>query len=140
MPIDMTRYSASQRPRGIIGLVLLVIVALVLLVQGPFRAVPAGHVGVKDFFGSVSSGMLGPGINLVFPLTHVEKMSVQTQEIKEVAEVPSKEGLILYLETSHLFQLEAWKSKRYGGPNHRCWTLEGSDSVDTVATRSSNVQ
>src|SRR2546425_2759869 len=110
MALDMTRYSASQRPRGIIGLVLLVIVALVLLAQGPFRTVPAGHVGVKDFFGAVSSGTLGPGINLVFPLTHVEKMSVQTQEIKEVAEVPSKEGLILYLETSLLFQLDPAKA------------------------------
>src|SRR3989441_4388393 len=110
MALDMTRYSASQRPRGIIGLVLLVIVALVLLAQGPFRTVPAGHVGVKDFFGSVSSSTLSPGINLVFPLTHVEKMSVQTQEIKEVAEVPSKEGLILYLETSLLFQLDPAKA------------------------------
>jgi prohibitin 1 len=106
MPLDMTKYSQTARPRGFVGLALLVIVAFVLLIQGPFRAVPAGHVGVKDFFGSVSSGTLGPGINLVFPLTRVEKMSVQTQEIKEVAEVPSKEGLILYLETSLLFQLD----------------------------------
>src|SRR5436190_3699438 len=33
-------------------------------------------------------------------------MSIQTQEIKEVAEVPSQEGLILSLETSLLFQLD----------------------------------
>ena len=110
MPIDMTRYSATPRPRGILALALLVIVALILLAQGPFRTVPAGHVGVKDFFGSVSTDTLGPGIHLVFPLTRVEKMSVQTQEIKEVAEVPSKEGLILYLETSLLFQLDPAKA------------------------------
>jgi len=35
---------------------------------------------------------------------------VQTQEIKEVAEVPSKEGLILNLETSLLFQLDPAKA------------------------------
>ncbi len=110
MALDMTKYSQASRPRGFVGLALLVILGFVLIVQGPFRTVPAGHVGVKDFFGSVSADTLGPGINLVFPLTRVEKMSVQTQEIKEVAEVPSKEGLILYLETSLLFQLDPAKA------------------------------
>jgi regulator of protease activity HflC (stomatin/prohibitin superfamily) len=46
----------------------------------------------------------------VLPLTRVVKMSVQTQEMKEVAEVPSKEGLILSLETSLLFQLDPAKA------------------------------
>src|SRR5215472_4235938 len=79
---------------------LLIVALLILLFAGPFRTVPAGHVGVKDFFGQVSSQTLPPGIQLVLPLTSVVKMSVQTQEIKEVAEVPSQEGLILNLETS----------------------------------------
>jgi len=87
-----------------------VIVCILFLVGGPFRAVPAGNVGIKDFFGSVSSSTLTPGIGVVVPLTSVVRMSVQTQEIKEVAEVPSKEGLILYLETSLLFQLDPAKA------------------------------
>jgi len=58
----------------------------------------------------VSSSTLTPGISLVWPLTSVVKMSVQTQEIKEVAEVPSQEGLILSLETSLLFQLDPAKA------------------------------
>ena len=37
-------------------------------------------------------------------------MSVQTQEIKEQADVPSKEGLILNLEVSLLFQLDPAKA------------------------------
>jgi regulator of protease activity HflC (stomatin/prohibitin superfamily) len=37
-------------------------------------------------------------------------MSVQTQEIKEQADVPSKEGLILNLEVSLLFQLDPSKA------------------------------
>jgi regulator of protease activity HflC (stomatin/prohibitin superfamily) len=37
-------------------------------------------------------------------------MSVKTQEVKEVAEVPSQEGLILTLESSLLFQLDAAKA------------------------------
>jgi prohibitin 1 len=106
MAFDVTRPSASPRPGRIVGLALFVVFALILLAQGPFRTVPAGHVGIKDFFGLVSSDALGPGIHMVFPLTHVERMSVQTQEMKEVAEVPSKEGLILNLETSLLFQLD----------------------------------
>jgi regulator of protease activity HflC (stomatin/prohibitin superfamily) len=87
-----------------------VVVFFLILVGGPFRTVPAGHVGVKDFFGQVSSSTMSPGIGIVVPLTSVVRMSVQTQEIKEVAEVPSQEGLILSLETSLLFQLDPAKA------------------------------
>src|SRR5580765_7672075 len=94
-----------------VGLAILGVIGVILfLAAGPFRTVPAGNVGVKDFFGSVSSSTLTPGISLVWPLTSVVKMSVQTQEIKEVAEVPSQEGLILSLETSLLFQLDPAKA------------------------------
>ena len=95
---------------GVLGVVLLMAALLVLLLVGPFRTVPAGHVGVKDFFGQVSAQTMAPGIRLVIPFTRVVKMSVQTQEIKEVAEVPSQEGLILSLETSLLFQLDPEKA------------------------------
>jgi len=91
-------------------LVLLFIGFVVLMAGGPFRTVPAGHVGVKDFFGQVSASVLSPGINVVVPLTGVVRMSVQTQEIKEVAEVPSQEGLIVTLEASLLFQLDPGKA------------------------------
>jgi prohibitin 1 len=91
-------------------LVLLLVGFIVLLAGGPFRTVPAGHVGVKDFFGQVSSSVLSPGINVVVPLTRIVRMSVQTQEIKEVAEVPSQEGLTVTLEASLLFQLDPAKA------------------------------
>jgi regulator of protease activity HflC (stomatin/prohibitin superfamily) len=98
---------SARRGLGAVAMFVLVVLALVLFAAGgPFRTVPAGHVGVKDFFGNVSSSILSPGINVVMPLTRVVRMSVQTQEIKEVAEVPSQEGLILNLETSLLFQLD----------------------------------
>ena len=101
-------------PRGRVGFLGIVVIVLlgmiVFLAGGPFRTVPAGHVGVKDFFGQVSSNTLPPGIRVVLPLTRVVKMSVQTQEMKETAEVPSKEGLILSLETSLLFQLDPAKA------------------------------
>jgi prohibitin 1 len=100
----------ARRGFGLLTLVVLVIGVVVFLAAGPFRTVAAGHVGVKDFFGSVSAATLQPGINVVMPMTRVIEMSVQTQEMKEVAEVPSQEGLILSLETSLLFQLEPAKA------------------------------
>jgi regulator of protease activity HflC (stomatin/prohibitin superfamily) len=68
--------------------------------------VPAGHVGVVDLFGNVSPRTLKSGLNLVNPLARVVKMSVKTQEIKEVMDVPSLEGLTVQLEASVLFHLD----------------------------------
>lgn len=99
-----------RRSGGLIGRILAVVAVLILVFAGPLRTVPAGHVGVKDFFGQVSAQTISPGIRLVFPMTRVVKMSVQTQEMKEVADVPSREGLILSLETSLLFQLDPAKA------------------------------
>lgn len=90
--------------------VLLVVGLIAFLIGNPVTVIPAGHVGVKDFFGSVSPSVLTPGIGFVMPFTRVVKMSVQTQEIKEQADVPSKEGLILNLEVSLLFQLDPSKA------------------------------
>jgi regulator of protease activity HflC (stomatin/prohibitin superfamily) len=67
--------------------------------------VPAGHVGVQDFFGNVSDRVLSPGIALIMPGTQVVKFSIQTREIKETAAVPTSEGLIVTLDVSLLFRL-----------------------------------
>ncbi|HYB53527.1 MAG TPA: prohibitin family protein [Thermoanaerobaculia bacterium] len=95
---------------GLRRLLLAGVVIFVLLAGAPITVVPAGHVGVKDFFGSVSRSVLSPGVHLVFPFTRVVKMSVQTQEVKETAEVPSKEGLMMELEGSLLYRLDAEKA------------------------------
>jgi regulator of protease activity HflC (stomatin/prohibitin superfamily) len=68
--------------------------------------VPAGHVGVQDFFGTVSDRVLSPGLNLVVPGTRVVKFSVQTREMKETAAVPTSEGLIVNLDVSLLFRMQ----------------------------------
>jgi regulator of protease activity HflC (stomatin/prohibitin superfamily) len=75
-----------------------------------FTVIPAGHVGVVDFFGVVSDNTLKSGINLVNPLAKVVKFSVKTQEIKEDMDVPSKEGLTVGLEISVLFHLNPDKA------------------------------
>jgi prohibitin 1 len=100
----------SQPARRIARLVVVGLVILILLIGNPVTVIPAGHVGVKDFFGRVSSDVLGPGVRVVFPFTRVVKMSVKTQEVKETAEVPSKEGLIMDLEGSLLYRLDPQKA------------------------------
>jgi regulator of protease activity HflC (stomatin/prohibitin superfamily) len=91
--------------------VLLVIAALIIFwIINPIVIIPAGHVGVKDFFGYVSPTTLDPGLRLVFPFTRVIKMSIQTQEDTEQAETPSKEGLNISLNVSLLYRLDPQKA------------------------------
>jgi len=100
----------SQSGRRVFRLAIIGIVLVFLLAGNPVTVIPAGHVGVKDFFGRVSSNVLSPGVRVVFPFTRVVKMSIKTQEVKETAEVPSKEGLIMDLEGSLLFRLDPEKA------------------------------
>ena len=101
---------SSQSGFRIVRLVVLAGFVILLLVGNPVTVIPAGHVGVKDFFGRVSSSVLRPGVRLVFPFTRVIKMSIKTQEVKETAEVPSKEGLVMDLEGSLLYRLDPAKA------------------------------
>jgi regulator of protease activity HflC (stomatin/prohibitin superfamily) len=80
------------------------IFAVIAFLQA-FTQVPAGHVGVVDFFGVVSERVLPSGINLVNPLAKVIKMSIQTKEHKETMQVLSREGLSIGLEMSALYRL-----------------------------------
>jgi regulator of protease activity HflC (stomatin/prohibitin superfamily) len=72
--------------------------------------VPAGHVGVIDLFGRVSSRTLKSGINIVNPFARIVKFSVKTQEGTEIMDVPSKEGMIVKLDVSILFHLDPEKA------------------------------
>jgi len=102
--------------------IVLAVVGLGLgLLLASIRVVPAGHVGVVDFFGRVSSRPLNPGINLVNPLAKVVMMSVRTVEDKEVMAVPSKEGLTIKLDISVLLKLDPRKAVdmyKTVGPNY----------------------
>ncbi len=88
----------------------LIAIFLFFVFFNPITVIPAGHVGVQDFFGIVSSHVLSPGGHLVVPMTRVVKISAQTQELKEMAEVPSQEGLIMDLEVSLLYRLDPEKA------------------------------
>jgi regulator of protease activity HflC (stomatin/prohibitin superfamily) len=97
------------RSSSAVSLAVAVLFALIAFTQ-MFTVVPAGNVGVVDFFGTVSDSTLKAGINLVNPLARVVKFSVKTEEIKEVMDVPSKEGLTVQLELSALFHLNPEKA------------------------------
>ena len=112
MSPQVFRMGDAVRPgAGGIRFAVIAIAALVLLMlTNPIKVIPAGHVGVKDFFGIVSKGVLSPGVHLVFPMTRVIPMSTRTQQVKETAEVPSQEGLTMDLEASLLYRLDPAKA------------------------------
>ena len=95
------RANKAETAYALIGMA----IALIIAVMQCWTIIPAGHVGVIDFFGNVSDTTLKPGVNLVNPLASVVKFDARTQEIKEVMRVPSKEGLTIDLEISLLYSL-----------------------------------
>ncbi|MBD3240049.1 MAG: prohibitin family protein [Chitinivibrionales bacterium] len=105
--------------RGAASLVL--VAALAVAFVQSLTVIPAGHVGVIDFFGKVREETLKSGINMKNPLARVIKLSIKTQEMKESMPVPSKEGLTVLLEVSCLFHLSPDKASsvyRDVGPNY----------------------
>ncbi len=94
----------ANKQESSLALVALVVAAFIGLVQC-WTIIPAGHVGVIDFFGNVSDQTLKPGVNFVNPMANVVKFDARTQELKEVMNVPSKEGLSVELEISLLYSL-----------------------------------
>ncbi|MBN1602748.1 MAG: prohibitin family protein [Chitinispirillaceae bacterium] len=100
------RTSGNPKTVGVIAL----LIATGIVVFQWVKVVPAGNVGVVDFFGKVSEKTLKPGINFVNPFARVIIMSVKTQEVKETTTVPTQEGLSLNLEVSLLFHLNPEKA------------------------------
>jgi regulator of protease activity HflC (stomatin/prohibitin superfamily) len=90
--------------RGV-GMLLLLGVAVILAFSST-SCISTGHVGVVTIFGRVTGRTLSEGIHIVNPASNVTELSVKTQEIKEKAAVPSKEGLIMGLEASILYHLD----------------------------------
>ena len=94
----------SFRVVGTVALLVCLFFGLIALSQ-IFTQIPAGHVGVVDFFGIVEQRTLPPGINFVNPMATVTKFSTQTMEHKESMQVLSREGLTIGLEVSVLYRL-----------------------------------
>ncbi len=107
------------------GGVVVILVLAGLLLFASLKYVPAGDVGVLVFFGEVSDTTLPAGMHLANPLARNIIMSIRTQELQERASVPSKEGLIVTLDTSLLFRLDSTKT-------NEVFKTIGEDYVDKV--------
>lgn len=99
--------------------------ALLIAFAQIWTVIPAGNVGVIDFFGNVSDKTLLPGVSIVNPLAKVVKFDARTQEMKEVMDVPSKEGLSVQLEISLLYSLNKENA-------NRIYKKVGEDYVDKI--------
>jgi prohibitin 1 len=116
MPVMPNLSGVGRKLLRFFGLVLAVILFFSCVVS-----IPTGNVGVLTLFGRVTGETLGEGIHLINPLKAVQKLSIQTQSVKESANVPSNEGLILALDTSLLFHLDRTKAAdvfQKVGPNY----------------------
>lgn len=101
--------------------IIIALVLAVLVIAKSVTVIPAGYVGLKDFFGSVSDKPLTAGLHLVNPLLRIHKLSIRTQEATEQANVPSKEGLSVNLDVSLLYSLNPEKAAQVFktiGPNY----------------------
>jgi regulator of protease activity HflC (stomatin/prohibitin superfamily) len=110
---------ANGLTRGIATVLLTGIVVIVAF--SATSCVRTGHVGVVTVFGRVTGRTLTEGIHVVNPAASVTELSVKTQEVKEHAAVPSKEGLIMGLEASVLYHLDparAGEVIQQIGPNY----------------------
>jgi prohibitin 1 len=116
-------FSSASKTGAVKPIITTVVIVIVLgLVFSAVRVVPAGYVGVVDFFGRVSPVPLQSGIRFVNPLARVVKISVRTQEDMEVMNVPSKEGMNVALDVSILYRLDPSKAVdiyKTVGPNYK---------------------
>jgi prohibitin 1 len=102
------------------GLVVIVIIAVIFLFSS-ITSVQSGHVGVLTLFGRVTGEVLPEGIHIINPFKVSHEMTVRTQEVKETASVPSSEGLVMNLDTSLIFNLNAQRAAdvyQKIGPNY----------------------
>ncbi|MEW6685330.1 MAG: prohibitin family protein [Candidatus Edwardsbacteria bacterium] len=105
----LEQHNIAFRQTSQIAMVVTIVFVVIAITQ-ILTVIPAGHVGVVDFFGTVSKATLKAGINFRNPLARIIKFSVKTQEIKETMDVPSKEGLTVQLEISAIFHLDSEKA------------------------------
>jgi regulator of protease activity HflC (stomatin/prohibitin superfamily) len=121
--VVVNKISKTGVPDGvrILAIAVLIIVAL----SACITVVPAGNVGVVDFFGTVSDHTLKAGINFINPFSRIIKFSIKTQEMMEVMDVPSKEGMNVKLDVSVLYHLDPEKAAQV-------YKTVGRDYVDII--------
>ena len=111
-----------------LGLLLVVLLALPLVSGCGLTVVEDGEAGVKADFGHIADQAVGPGWHVYLPIfSWIEVWNVKTQEIKEMAQVPSSEGLISQLDVSVIYNVpndQAVRVRKTIGRNYRETILE----------------
>jgi prohibitin 1 len=102
---------SNRRYLSLIGLPVLGSLGVIVLLRS-VAMVPAGHVAVIDTFGEVADRVLPPGLHFKNPLASTVNLSVQTQELKETTQAPSKEGLMIDVDVSILYRLDPNQAKQ----------------------------
>lgn len=96
------------------AMILIFIIAIIVggIAWAASTTIPAGHIGVVDYFGQVQDEELSPGFHLINPLKHVEKTNTQTQEqeFKEIRGTLTREGLEVVLDASIIWHIESDKA------------------------------
>lgn len=107
MDLKSKMKSSPEAGKGIFKRIILTVVIIILLAM-IIRIVDDGEVGVKKTLGHINDNEVGTGVTLLVPfIQSLEIYDVKTQEIKETATVPSSEGLIVTLDVSILYSLNA---------------------------------
>src|SRR5262245_19792920 len=121
-PFTLERAGGSGGKTFVRGVGTLLLIGLAAMVAfSSASCVKTGHVGVVTVFGRDTCQALPEGIHFVNPAASVTELSVKTQEVKEHASVPSKEGLIMGLEASILYHLDGARAAEVFqqiGPNY----------------------
>lgn len=104
-----------------IGIIIIIAVIFTLTIT----VVPAGNVGVMDFFGKVRDQELSPGIQFKIPFSRVIPFSIQTQDYTMTGRVGegqvsnddsisalTKEGLTVGLDITTLYHLDGNNAPR----------------------------
>jgi regulator of protease activity HflC (stomatin/prohibitin superfamily) len=88
------------------AVIIFVVIVLCILLLKSVTSIKTGNVGIVTMFGRVTGQTMAEGIHMVNPLAQVTELNIKTQEVKEHASVPSREGLVMGLETSVLYHLD----------------------------------
>ena len=106
----------------------LLLLALLFVSGCGMTIIEDGQVGVRADFGKIADQPLSSGWHWYVPmLSWIETWDIKTQEMKEVAQVPSSEGLISQLDVSVLYNVpreQAVMVRKTVGREYRTTILE----------------
>lgn len=89
------------------GSFIVIVIVIIIVISMSVSVVSDGTVGIKKTLGSYNNEELGTGVHLIMPvISSIEIANTKTQTHSETIEVPSKEGLIVDLDISVIFNIK----------------------------------